>query len=69
MAPDTNINYARLLAAHLSTAQTQAHAAAVEKRIVALESQASQLNSTLHDFRTKVREGYDLLKIRVDLLE
>ena len=69
MTPHTNIDYACLLAANSSIAQTQAHDAAVEKRIVALESQVLQLTSTLHDVRTKTRQGYDRLKIRVDLLE
>uniref|UniRef100_M4BEZ5 Uncharacterized protein n=1 Tax=Hyaloperonospora arabidopsidis (strain Emoy2) TaxID=559515 RepID=M4BEZ5_HYAAE len=68
VAPYTNIDYARLLAAHSSIAQTQAHDAAVEKRIDALESQVSQLNSTLHDVRTKAHNRYRL-KIRIDLLE
>ena len=67
-AHDTKIYYARLFAAHLSIAQTQAHEAAVEKWIVALESQVFQLTSTLNDVRTKARQGYDRLKIRVDLL-
>ena len=67
--PNTNIDYARMLAAHSSIAQTQAHDAAVEKRTVSLESQVSLLTSTLHDVRMKVRQGYDRLKIRVDRLK
>ena len=39
VAPDTNHDYACLLAAHSSISQTQAHDSAVEKRIIALESQ------------------------------
>uniref|UniRef100_M4B5A9 Uncharacterized protein n=1 Tax=Hyaloperonospora arabidopsidis (strain Emoy2) TaxID=559515 RepID=M4B5A9_HYAAE len=40
-APDTNIDYA-----HSSIARTQAHDAAVEKRIVAIDVQVSQLTPT-----------------------
>ena len=68
MTPDTNIDYACLLAANSSIAQTQAHDAAVEKRIVDLERQVSQLTSALHDVRSKPRQGYDRLKIRIDFL-
>ena len=57
-----------MLAAHSSTSQTQAYDAAVEKRIVALESQVLQLTSTLHDVRTKERQDPGRLRDRLLLI-
>ena len=68
VAPDTSVDFARLIATHAAI-QTQAHGAAVDGRIVALESQVSQLTSTLRDVRMKARQGYDRLKLRIDILE
>ena len=54
-APYIGIGYARLLADHVSTFQTQAHDTAVHRRIGALESHVSQLISHLSDVRMKAR--------------
>ena len=57
MSPDAR--YYRLLVTHSSTGTTEARGAAVDRRIVALESKALRITSTLRDMSVKARQGYD----------
>lgn len=69
-APDRSGDYAQLFAAaYPAVVQTQTQSAALERRVSDLESQVSRLTSDLHSVRAKDRQGYDRLKLRLDLLE
>ena len=69
MEPDGSSDDANLFAAaYPAVVHTQTQGAALERRVSELESQVSRLTSKLHDVSAKYRQGYDRLKLRLDLL-